>query len=105
MSEQWLTDDLELTLREMCEACAMPAEFIEALVRHGVLEPRVGRPRTGHAPQWRFTPPALVRARKAARLNRDLGINLAGVALALDLLDELEQTRAELARISRLQRR
>jgi chaperone modulatory protein CbpM len=33
-------------------------------------------------------------------LQRDLGVNLAGAALALDLLEELQQLRA---RISRLQ--
>ena len=35
------------------------------------------------------------RARIALRLERDLGINLPGVALALDLLEELERLRRE----------
>jgi chaperone modulatory protein CbpM len=35
------------------------------------------------------------------RLQRDLGINLAGVALAIDLLDEIEDLRAQLCRLQR----
>jgi chaperone modulatory protein CbpM len=45
--------------------------------------------------EWRFSGAALRRARIALRLQRDLGVNLAGVALALDLLEELEQLRRE----------
>jgi chaperone modulatory protein CbpM len=36
------------------------------------------------------------RARVASRLQGDLGINLAGVALALQLLDEIEELRERL---------
>jgi chaperone modulatory protein CbpM len=43
--------------------------------------------------EWRFSGAALRRARIALRLERDLGINLPGVALVLDLLEELEQLR------------
>jgi chaperone modulatory protein CbpM len=45
--------------------------------------------------EWRFSGAALRRARIALRLQRDLGVNLPGVALALDLLEELEQLRRE----------
>lgn len=43
--------------------------------------------------EWRFSGAALRRVRIALRLERDLGINLPGVALVLDLLEELEQLR------------
>jgi chaperone modulatory protein CbpM len=46
--------------------------------------------------EWRFTGDALRRARLAVRLERDLELNLAGVALALDLLEELQRLRREL---------
>jgi len=48
-----------------------------------------------HASEWRFSGAALRRARIALRLERDLGVNLPGVALALDLLEELGQLRRE----------
>jgi chaperone modulatory protein CbpM len=34
----------------------------------------------------------------ALRLKRDLGVNIAGAALAIDLLEELEELRARLQR-------
>ena len=46
--------------------------------------------------EWHFTGDALRRARLAVRLERDLELNLAGVALALDLLEELQRLRREL---------
>ena len=45
--------------------------------------------------QWRFSGAQLRRARIALRLERDLGLNAAGVALVLELLEELEQFRRE----------
>jgi chaperone modulatory protein CbpM len=46
--------------------------------------------------EWHFTGAALRRARLALRLERDLELNLAGVALALDLMEELQTLRREL---------
>lgn len=46
---------------------------------------------------WRFSGAQVRRARIAARLERDLGVNAAGVALALELLQELERLRREIA--------
>ena len=45
--------------------------------------------------EWRFSGADIRRARIALRLERDLGINLPGVALALELLEELEPLRRE----------
>ena len=36
--------------------------------------------------------------RIASRLQRDLGVNTAGAALAIDLMEQLERLRAELGR-------
>jgi chaperone modulatory protein CbpM len=81
----------ELTLAEVCRACAVETGFIVELVQEGVLAP------AGPEPQrWRFTTVHLRRVRVASRLQRDLGLNLAGTALALELLEELEALRARL---------
>ncbi len=84
-----------LTLRELCDACAVPADFICELVDEGMLEPS-GLEKS----HWYFTGFSLHRVRRAQRLQQDLGINLAGVALALDLLDEVEQLRAQVNRLT-----
>ncbi len=80
-----------LSLDELCRVCAVEAQRIVELVEEGVLSVSVSE-----ASQWSFPGAALRRARIALRLQRDLEINLAGVALALDLLDEIEQLRRAL---------
>jgi chaperone modulatory protein CbpM len=51
--------------------------------------------------QWRFSGSSLRRARLALRLSQDLEVNAPGVALALDLMDEIEELRARLHRLGR----
>lgn len=88
-SGEILEDALELSLAELCRACRLPAERVVELVEHGVIEP------AGRAPgEWRFRAVSIRRVRSAERLNRDLGVNMAGVALALELLDELTELRS-----------
>jgi len=89
-----LEEDVELTLAELCRACQVPAERVFELVEEGLVEP------LGREPgRWRFHGVSLHRARCALRLERDLGVNLAGAALALELLDELEAMRERLKRL------
>ena len=86
-----LEDQTGLTLVEVCRACAVEPEMVIALVDEGLVAP------SGAAPgEWRFTGVHMHRARVAVRLQRDLGVNTAGAALALQLLDELDSLRARL---------
>ena len=80
-----------MTLAELSRACAVHAELIIELVEEGVLAP-IGR----EPDHWLFTGAHMRRARMALRLQCDLGVNLAGAALALQLLDEIEALRARL---------
>ena len=89
-----LDEQTELSLNDLCHACSSSAEWVIELVDEGALEP-IGYEQS----QWRFTGTSLQRAHTAMRLQRDLGINLAGIALALDLLDEMETMRARLRRL------
>jgi chaperone modulatory protein CbpM len=84
-----LEEQTQLTLAELSRGCAVHAECIIELVEEGVLIPVGREPR-----HWRFSGVQLRRANVALRLQRDLGINLAGVALALELLDEVNALRA-----------
>jgi len=86
-------EQVHMTLLELCQACSAEREHVLAWVFEGVLEP------VGESPQdWRFGGESLRRARLALRLARDLEINPPGVALALDLLDEIAALRARLQR-------
>ncbi len=84
-----LDEQLSLTLREVCHACDVHAEYVVELVAEGVIQPAPDR-----GPQaWRFDGIAVTRIQRAMRLQEDLGVNLPGVALALELLDELDRLR------------
>jgi chaperone modulatory protein CbpM len=86
-----IDEQTTFTLAELCRSCAVEAELIEALVEQGILEP-VGR-RGRH---WCFSASSLRRTRITIHLQRDLGVNLAGAALALDLLERIEELDARL---------
>jgi chaperone modulatory protein CbpM len=93
-----LEEQTELSLQDLCRACAVQPELIIELVHEGVLAPMDDSVRA--APdQWHFSGVHLHRARVALRLQNDLGVNLAGAALALELLDELDQLRTRLRRL------
>ena len=89
-----ITETTLFTLDEFSCACTVKVEHIEALVEEGIVEPVVlddDQPRLSGA--------SLTRARIALRLQRDMEINLAGVALALDLMDEISELRRRLVRL------
>ena len=88
-------DEIHLTLVELCRVCNVPEDQVRHWVGEGVLEP------IGRAPhEWRFAGESLRRTRVATRLARDFELNPPGVALALDLLDEIEALRAHLRRLA-----
>jgi chaperone modulatory protein CbpM len=80
-----------ITITDLCRSCTVEIETITLLVEEGILEP-VG----GDVEHWQFTVGSLRRVKTAIHLQRDLGVNLAGAALALELLDRI----AELERIA-----
>ena len=82
-------EEVHFTLVELCRACEAEEEHVVAWVLEGVLEP------DGDSPgDWCFRGESLRRARMARRLAQDLGINPPGVALVIDLLDEIARLRA-----------
>jgi chaperone modulatory protein CbpM len=80
-----------LTVKDLSRICAVDERHIVEFVEEGVLNVVEVT-----AAEWHFSGTALRRARLALRLERDLEINLAGVALALELMEELERLRREL---------
>jgi chaperone modulatory protein CbpM len=96
LSGDVLEEDVELSLAQICRACRLSAEQIVELVDQGVIEP------SGREPvSWRFQGISLRRVHFTQRMQRDLGVNTPGAALALDLLDELEQLKSRLRRFEK----
>lgn len=87
-------EDIHLTLEELCQACSAPQEHVIAWVFEGVLQPLGATP-----PAWRFAGDSLRRARLALWLTCDMELNPPGVALALDLLDQIAVLQARLHRL------
>jgi chaperone modulatory protein CbpM len=85
LSAQIVDENVEFTLLELSRASGASEEEIMLWVAEGAFEPKGAAPQT-----WRFSGASLRRAHTAFRLARDLQINAPGIALALDLLDEIE---------------
>lgn len=88
-----IDETTEITVEDVVSYCHVRREKVLELVQEGIIEPLRRTPEP-----WRFGGPALTRARKAVRLERDLEINLGAVALILDLLDEIETLKARARR-------
>ena len=87
----------EITIDELSRICRVRTEWVRELVDEGVVEPL-----PVHRTQWRFAATSIVRVQKADRLQRDLGVNLAGTALILDLLDKIEALEARLRGVAQV---
>ena len=84
-------NEVHMSIVELSHASRTPQELIMSWVSEGVLSP------AGSSPEdWRFSGDSLKRAKTAAHLTHDLELNVPGVALALELLDEITQLRARL---------
>ena len=95
-ASSFLMEDItELTLDDLCRACVAQADIIIELVSEGVID-TADAPPNQPPEHWRFTGLHLQRAKVAMRLHRDLGVNFAGAALALELMDELQTLKAKL---------
>ena len=80
----------QLSLDALAACAGVHPSRIEYFVEYGLIEPIA---RTG--PQWLFDTACLARLHMIERLRRDLGANLAGIAVILDLLDRLTTLQRE----------
>ena len=84
------TEPEQLTLDGLAACAGVHPALIEHFVEYGLLEPSA---RTGT--QWLFDTACIARLRMIERLRRDLGANLAGIAVILDLLERLTSLQRE----------
>jgi chaperone modulatory protein CbpM len=95
LSGDILDEGIEVSVADLCRMFAVEEQHIVALVEEGVLGARDAVLIEFDKTEWRFRGTEVRRVRIALRLERDLGINVPGVALVLELLEELEQLRRE----------
>ena len=89
-----IDEDVEMTLAQLCRACEISEAQIIELVEQGIIDPLGPEPA-----EWRFVSVSLRRVRITRNLQQDLGVNAPGAALALELLEEIEELRARLRRL------
>jgi chaperone modulatory protein CbpM len=94
LKAELIDERLDVTVHELCRACSASTDWVIELVEEGVLEPAGSDPQ-----EWLFAGRSLMRAHAAMRLQQDLRLNIAGVALVLDLIEELGAARERLRRL------
>lgn len=83
---QVVEEQLEMSLPELCRCGGAPHGLVLELVAHGLLDP------SGAGPEdWRFAGSSLALTRRAQRLIDDLGLNAAGAAMVIELLERIAQ--------------
>lgn len=86
-----LDETMTYNLRGLCSACQVRDELVFDMISEGILTP------LGESPEsWMFTASAIKNVQITVRLQQDLGVNLPGAALALNLLEELDELRSRL---------
>lgn len=87
-----------ISLYELCESCHVDSGWVVELVDYGILHPQ------GKAQKdWLFSGLDLYRSQKAYRLQHDLQIEAHALGIMLDLLDEVENLRARLKHLEKIQ--
>lgn len=93
---QIIEEETLITLDELCRNCTVAAEEVVTLVREGILDPADDTLDWERAGRWQFHISSVRRVRTVVRLQRDLGVNLPGAALALELLERIEHLQRKL---------
>ncbi|NNJ74978.1 MAG: MerR family transcriptional regulator [Anderseniella sp.] len=91
-----VTDKAELTIDDLCSACGLSKDKVTSYVAEGIIEPQGAA-----VVEWRFSRTTVVAVQRAQRLEQDLGLNEAGIALAFDLLSQIEELKRRLAHVER----
>lgn len=85
-----LDESHKITTEELCERCQVEITWIEEMVAQGVINPLEGN--------RQFAEVTVAIVRTARRLERDFELNPPGIALAMDLLAEIDRLKGELRR-------
>ena len=88
---QLIDEKTLITVSELCRHCTVKVEEGIVFVQEGILDPSDDEVAAEGPDAWQFHISSVRRVRTAVHLQRDLGVNLAGAALALELLDRIAE--------------
>jgi chaperone modulatory protein CbpM len=92
-----LGDSDWIAASEICELCRLDLQVLLELAALGVVASRETVPG-----QWQVAATALPRLRVAGRLMHDLGVNVSGAALAVELLEAQRDLESRIRHLERL---
>jgi chaperone modulatory protein CbpM len=90
------TEDASISVEDLCRICGIDMVQVRNFVSYDIIEP-LGATQE----DWVFDMAQLKRLRTALRLQRDLELNAAGIALVLQLLEEMEALRSQAEMLNR----
>jgi chaperone modulatory protein CbpM len=83
-----VTPTTYFSFTEVCVQTGVEEDTVFEIIEQGIVEP-IG----ASSDDWQFSPEMLILTQKAVRMHRDLDVDWAGIALAIELLDEIELLR------------
>ncbi len=91
-----IDENTSISFIEVCKQCHISEDNLHELLEYGLL-PHHDEP----VHHIHFDGKTLLRIQAACRLQQDLGINLPGVVLVMELLDKLAEVESELSVLQR----
>jgi DNA-binding transcriptional MerR regulator len=86
----WRTEHFLLSVEDLANAAGVQAGFVETFIRFRLIEP------TANSGSGQLFPASTVdRLRQIVHLRQDLGVNLAGVAVILEMAERMEELQKE----------
>jgi chaperone modulatory protein CbpM len=84
-----LDDSITYDIEELCRACKVKDDLVHDMINEGILTPLGDSPKS-----WKFSAVCVKKIQITIRLQEDLRVNLPGAALAIELLEELDELRS-----------
>lgn len=92
----WRAEYSLLSLEDLAGTAGLHPELVEKFIDYGLVEPA-----TAAGSQPLFHVSSVERLRRIMRLRRDLGVNMEGVAVILEMRDRMKNLQKELDRLRR----
>ena len=90
-----IEEEEPMTIIQICERCKLSKEEIIELIEEGIIYPKDKQNKS-----LSFSFDTIDRILKVKRLKRDMDLNMAGVALAVNLLDRIEELERKILRMN-----
>jgi len=87
----WRTEHSLLTLEDLASAAGLHPELVDVFVRYQLVEPTV---HTSSCPLFPIS--SVERLKRILHLRHEMGVNLAGISVILDLTEQIENLETDL---------